>query len=140
MNDKYFDMVKTMAMQLDTADTITLVETLVQSLSTKNLGHFDIQDVLSDLCNKHNLLTTLADEPELSHWCESVLSARDYLVVSPDKLKQLGGTYGLLTHINETIDLEVPEVSEWAQFQLVDLWRTSTNDDYGNSKPWSERI
>ena len=52
MNDKYFDMVKTMAMQLDNGDMITLVETLVKSLSERDLGYSHLQDVLSDICNQ----------------------------------------------------------------------------------------
>ena len=135
MNDKYFDMVKTMAMQLDNGDMITLVETLVKSLSERDLGYFVLQDVLSDICNQYDLLTTVSYEPDLMHWCESELSARNYLVIDPDELKELGSTHALLTHINEIFDLDVPSVHAWAHGHLVDVWRTSTNDDYGNPKP-----
>lgn len=215
MNDKYFDMVKTMAQQLDTSDLMELVVNLVSHLNS--VHHFDddgtIRELLTEICNKHGMYTTLCDEPNLTDWCASQLTAHDklvfadqaevieylenqdfyvfgtekqmadyvvedmeykgdlegytffkhtthqghrtygeldemarvlqesrFLVISPDKLKELGGSDFLLDHINETIDLDVVHVHRWSFRLLAELYRTCRNDDYGNPKPWSERI
>ena len=141
MNGKYLDMVMTMAQQLDASQLELLIEKLVSHLDNHHsLGDGNTQDLLTHICNKHGMYTTMSDDESLTDWCTSQLEAHDYLVLSPDKLKELGSTHALLTHINETIDLDVPSVHRWAHGHLVSVWRTSTNDDYGNPKPWSERI
>jgi hypothetical protein len=81
MNDKYLDMVLTMAQQLDTPKLEFLIDRLVSFLDNHHsLGDGTTQDLLTNICNNYGMYTTLSDEQNLTNWCASQLSAYDKLV------------------------------------------------------------
>lgn len=81
MNDKYFDMVKTMAQQLDSSKLELLIEKLVSHLDNHHsLGDGNTQDLLTHICNKHGMYTIVSSEQHLKDWCASQLEAHDYFI------------------------------------------------------------